>query len=338
VGAGKAIIIAKGIATWIPGLYRTRWRPSDGTAQARYCYTVWLRHLVLARRHGLAGVPESVAELGPGGSLGTGLAALLCGARVYRGLDVTAYADQERNLAVLEELIALVRRREPIPGPAEFPGVYPVLDSYGFPGDILTESALKAALGQDRLGAIRAAVTRLGQPQAGGIVVDYAAPWRSQAVVRRDSVDMIFSQAVLEYVDDMDLTYEGMRLWLRPGGLASHQISFDCHGLAPQWDGHWSYSSLAWRLARGRRPAFINRLPYSAHRRCLREHGFEVIAEMPLRQAPTLSRSRLASEFRDMSEDDRSTSGVFVLAVKSPGAPGAGANISSDASVGGDKP
>jgi hypothetical protein len=41
---------------------------SQGT-EGRYCYSVWLRHLVSAAANGLNCSPKAVAELGPGDSL-----------------------------------------------------------------------------------------------------------------------------------------------------------------------------------------------------------------------------------------------------------------------------
>ena len=43
------------------------------TQNARYCYSVWMRHLVSACATG--GVPKVVAEIGPGRSVGCGIAA-----------------------------------------------------------------------------------------------------------------------------------------------------------------------------------------------------------------------------------------------------------------------
>ena len=73
----------------------------------RYCYSVWLRHLVLAVRNGVTVVPESVVELGPGASQGVGLAALLSGSLKYTSIDVVDYNFAERNSAMLDALVEL---------------------------------------------------------------------------------------------------------------------------------------------------------------------------------------------------------------------------------------
>src|SRR5689334_3926898 len=59
---------------------RKRHLGTGGSSSARYCYSVWLRHLSMAARLGLNTDPKDVAELGPGHSIGVGLAALLSGA------------------------------------------------------------------------------------------------------------------------------------------------------------------------------------------------------------------------------------------------------------------
>lgn len=73
----KPLALLKRIATFIPGIERLACRYSGGTISARYCYFVWLRHLVKAYENGLKTRFNRVAELGPGDSLGVGLAAMI---------------------------------------------------------------------------------------------------------------------------------------------------------------------------------------------------------------------------------------------------------------------
>src|SRR5450631_2613031 len=80
---------------------------TGGTISGRYCYSVWLWHLVYAANSGLQTRPRVVAELGPDDSLGTGIAALLSGAEQYFALDAVSHANAEHNLGILDELVAL---------------------------------------------------------------------------------------------------------------------------------------------------------------------------------------------------------------------------------------
>ena len=63
---------------------------TEGSCDARYCYSVWMRHLKFyyELRHD---IPQTVIEFGPGDTIGRGLMALLCGAREYYGLDFKYY-------------------------------------------------------------------------------------------------------------------------------------------------------------------------------------------------------------------------------------------------------
>ena len=96
-----------GIASYVPGLYKfsSTARGTGGTNSARYCYSVWLRHLFMAKLNGLTTHPDVIAELGPGDSLGIGLAALLSGANKYYAFDAVQYATNKRNFEIFYELV-----------------------------------------------------------------------------------------------------------------------------------------------------------------------------------------------------------------------------------------
>jgi hypothetical protein len=79
----KARSIIVGMATHIPGLRGLMGRRTGGTVSARYCYSVSLRHLSFLQRRGLRTTFKTIVELGPGDSLGIGLAALLSGVERY---------------------------------------------------------------------------------------------------------------------------------------------------------------------------------------------------------------------------------------------------------------
>ncbi|HLA72647.1 MAG TPA: methyltransferase domain-containing protein [Steroidobacteraceae bacterium] len=310
----KIRALLSGAATYIPG-YRAM-RATGGTDSARYCYTVWLRHLTLAN----AGaphlqVPHTVAELGPGDSIGIGVAALLSGAEQYYAFDVVAYPDLRRNLSIFGELVELFRRREPIPAEGEFAALQPRVPDTCFPAALLDEQRMRAALDPGRIAAIRAS---LENPAVPGSRIVYRAPWTDDARIESASVDHIFSQAVLEHVVDLPTVYGAMRRWLKPAGVMTHQIDYRCHGKADNWNGHWSYSDLAWRIVVGRRPYLLNRLPHSAQMALLRVGGFELVRETRELDASGITRASLAQRFREMSEDDLVTCGAFVLAAPAP--------------------
>ena len=305
--------VLRGLATYLPVIGKRVGTHTGGTDSARYCYSVWLRHLMQAEAAGLDTAPAVIAELGPGDSLGMGLAALLSGSRRYYAFDVMDFGAARRNLQVFEELVALFRARAPIPGPDEFPNVKPQLASYDFPSGVLTEARLGAALAEERLAAIRAS---LADTRRADSLIRYCVPWNDAAVIEPGSVDIIFSQAVLEHVDDLDGTYRAMHAWLAPHGYISHQVDFKCHHTASTWNGHWTHSDRRWRLIRGRLNYLLNRQPFSTHTGLLARHGFRVLAEQAVTRESTLRREQLAPRFRHLTDADLVTSGAYFLAVK----------------------
>jgi len=286
---------------------------TGGTLRARYCYAVWLRHLVHAYKNGLNCDPKRVAELGPGDSIGIGLAAVLTGAQQYYAFDVVEHANINRNLQVLDELCELFASRAPVPGPEEFPAVKPGIDSYDFPDHILSDARLDACLDAARIERIRHGVKNVSSP---GSMVQYRAPWDRDATVEANSIDMVFSQAVLEHVDDLHRVYDYMHRWLHSDGFVSHLIDFKCHDSAREWNGHWAHSETMWHLVRGKDVWLINREPHSTHLRLLREYGFEVIEDTVFEMASNLKRDQLASRFKHLTDADLRTTEAFIQAKK----------------------
>lgn len=281
---------------------------------ARYYYGVWLRHLVLASQHGLNADAKDVAELGPGTSVGVGLAALLCGAERYSAFDVVAHTNLESNVHLFDCLVELFRYREDVPGRDEFPTLRPALQDYRFPSHVLDARRMEKALAPERVFAIRQALLGNDPEQR----IRYRAPWSDSSVVIPGSQDLVFSQAVLEHVDMLTEAYQAMRSWLKPGGFVSHQIDLKSHGWTSSWDGHWRYGDLRWKMLRGRDSWFINREPLSKHLSLLQNAGFQLKYTQLGRATPTYDRSALARRFNSITEEDRQTSGAYVLAVRGP--------------------
>lgn len=305
--------VFRGVVTYVPGINQIYRGQECGTYSARYCYSVWLRHLITAKKNGLNPHPEVVAELGPGNSLGIGLSALISGSQKYYGFDVVEYFTDDTNFRIFDELVTLFRNKTPIPGPDEFPSVGPSLEKYDFPVDILNEERMNYALGELRLENIREAIGKVGTENS---IIQYKVPWYGPDVLEKESVDMIYSQAVLEHVDDLQDTYKSMYTWLKPTGFISHQIDFKCHGTAEDWNGHWKHSDFKWKLIRGRRPFLINREPHSVHISILNEEGFCVVCDKQIREKSGISRDQLAPRFKSMPNDDLITRSAFIQAKK----------------------
>jgi len=300
--------IVKGLASYVPGLHTSRARRRNVRfAKADYCYEVWLKHLLLRSRSGAElRLPAALAELGPGGSLGVGIAALLCGAESYYALDIVRYSETEANLALLDDLVDLFRRRAPIR--IGFP-----VEAEVAPGEVLPEGLLERTLTDERIARIRAALTS-ADGRDGPITIRYVVPWTDRTVLAPASVDLILSQAVMEHVDELEDAYDAFATWLRPGGWMSHEIDFRAHGLTRAWNGHWEYPELAWRLIVGNKRYLINREPCTGHVARLRSRGFEVTCEKRQRRDDGIPRARLAKRWQGMSDEDLVTATAVLQA------------------------
>jgi SAM-dependent methyltransferase len=310
--------IAKGILTFIPCVRRLLPRGSTGgTNSAAYCYEVWMKHLTMLWEHGMHSLPASLAELGPGDSLGIGLAAMLSGVDRYYALDVVRFSDTDSNLAVFEELVSLFKARAPGSNKG-WPEYDAYLDENLFPSHILTNDVLDASLSVERIGLIRNALLDPGS-ENNGIGIKYMVPWSDEDVIEEETVDLILSHAVLEHVVDLEATYSALHRWLRPGGMMSHQIGFTSHGITEKWNGYWAISERMWRIILGKRPYLINRQPCSVHMDLMRRNAFKIICLMKKYRADGIQRSELSPYWKDISDDDLTCSDIYVQAQRSRG-------------------
>ena len=302
---------AKGQLYRVPGyaaLVNASRRLRPRLATARYCYSVWLRHLVAAHENGLEPKLGVVLELGPGDSIGAGLAALLSGAERYVVVDWVRYTNMASNLEVLEQLLTLFRNQAPIPDDSEFPYLYPKLRHYAFPTELIAKPPAESKMERLRQALV--------QPDSERSCIRYFAPYNHDDVVIAGGADIVFSQAVMEHVDDPESIHGAIYGWLRRGGIASHVIDYRCHATSSRWNGHWAYSEAAWRLIRGKKPYLLNRMPHSGHRQLLIECHFDIVTEVRRKAASEIHRAELAPAFRSMSDDDLTTTGALLQAIK----------------------
>ena len=303
------------ISNFVPGIANKR--GTGGTNTARYCYSVWMRHLCNLSKFGMEHIPQTIAELGPGDSLGIGLSAMLSGADQYYALDIVEHANNERNLVIFEELLTMFKKRESIPDDNEFPEVKPVLENYSFPSHILTDSLLEQTLNEERINKIRNCLKQLHT----NIIVDfdvyvgYIVPWVNYNGKFPNS-GLIFSQACLEHVDMLEEAYHVMNKALLPNGFMSHDIDFKSHGVTIKWNGHWAYSDMKWNMIRGKRPYLINREPLATHLMMGEKNGFEVLTVVRTTQNDGISLNKLKKRFGSITKEDFTTSSAFVIMQK----------------------
>ncbi len=309
----KLLPIMKGMIKHVPGIKKIMPKRTSGTIESRYCYSVWMRHL---KNWSIFNdkIPENVAELGPGDSLGIGLTALLSGSKHLYVLDVVKYWDNKRNLVIFEELIELVRNKANIPDNNEYPKVKPKLENYRFPSNILSDSLLNETLAENRLNAIRKEILDIDNPK--NSFIKYHIPWNGFNIINYDSLDFIYSQAVLEHVEDLENTYSAMQKWLKPSGLMSHTIDFKSHGVTKSWNGHWTFSDFEWNIVKGGKIFLINRQPLSKHIELHSKYGFKILVNVPVTLVSNLKSNQISRKFKNLSAKDITTSGTYILSKK----------------------
>jgi SAM-dependent methyltransferase len=215
-------------------------------------------------------------EMGPGDSVGSAVAAKAAGFSAFHLVDAGDYAN--RNVEIYKEMSRICSRE-------------------GFePPDIEHASSL-----DDVLTACNAIYLTNGL--------------QSYRDIPTASVDLVFSQAVLEHVRRKELAQIAaeMRRILKPGGVASHQVDLRDHlggalnnmrigsGL---WETEWM----------ARSGFYTNRIRFSEMCGIFEQAGFAVeIASVVRWKAVPISIRNLAPEFRHLDQDDLLVSSFHVL-------------------------
>jgi len=133
-------------------------------------------------------------------------------------------------------------------------------------------------------------------------------------------VDIIFSRAVLEHVNDLSRTFIDMQLALKPGGLMIHKVDLGGHGLEGQncldfltWPESW------WNLMYSQKGA-PNRCRVDVYREELKRGHFDTLLLEPTKFVKhddlVEVRPHLPKAFRDLSDENLSWLGFWVIAQK----------------------
>ena len=226
-----------------------------------------------------AGMTEGLAgrtilELGPGDSIATAILAKAHGARAIL-VDAGSYARQDtRPYAELE--IELQKMM----------GGCSILEGASSVPDIL--SICNAAYLTEGLASLRS--------------------------LESASVDMIFSQAVLEHVRRSEFidTMKQCRRILRPDGVCSHRVDLKDH--LQESLNNLRFSTGVWESKLFARSGFYtNRIRYSQMLEIFWEAGFKVdVLEVCRWEHLPIARKDLAEEFRNIPEDELCVSGFDV--------------------------
>ncbi len=304
--------VLTGALSFVPGvmpLYR-RFAFHAQPVPPDIAYGIGLQSLPSAHANGLTCVPGSVVELGPGSSLGAGMAALICGAERYVGLDVVPFVPMNTVLPTFERLVELFKARVTL-NPDGFPCYPGALEASGWP-TILPREHLASLLDDRRIEELRRDIQAFvvtGSSER----LSYLAPWSMDGVAQ-GSADFVFSHTVLQHVNSVPEVWRQISAMLRPGGMTVHQIHFHNHGTSQVWNGHWAYPEWVWRLALGRKQFLINREPISSHLDAAARAGLDVLQVSTLEEHDGIGRVALAPRWRHLSDADLSTRHAFVIA------------------------
>ena len=309
----KLLPIVKGIIKHMPFIKRILPNQTGGTIESRYCYSVWMRHLINWNSV-REGIPKKIAELGPGDSLGIGLAALLSGCDSVVALDVIKYWNIKINLDIFDELVVLFKNKTSIPDSSEYPRVKPQLTNYDFPINIISDEMLKNSLSDERINKIRQEIKDIDNPE--NSMIKYCIPWDNNKIINKETMDFVYSQAVLEHVEDLEGTYDAIYKWLKKDGLMSHTIDFKSHGTTKSWNGYRTYSEFEWKIVKGGKLFLINRIPYSKHIELQKKHNFKILKDSPVKMDNFITKKQLSKKFKNLSEEDMTTSGTYILSEK----------------------
>jgi SAM-dependent methyltransferase len=217
---------------------------------------------------------RTILELGPGDSIATAILAKAHGARAIL-VDTGSYARQDtRPYAELETELQ------------KMTGGCSILQGASSVPDIL--SICNATYLTDGLASLRS--------------------------LESASVDMIFSQAVLEHVRHCEFidTMKQCRRILRLDGVCSHRVDLRDH--LQQSLNNLRFSTAIWESKLFARSGFYtNRIQYSQMLEIFREVGFEVdVVDVRRWDHLPIARKDLAEEFRNIPEDELCVSGFDV--------------------------
>lgn len=218
-------------------------------------------------------------------------------------------------------------------GPGDVPGVALLMLAHGaekvwcvdrFPlvhlsdknVDVLRQ--LLARLTPEQAARAEACFARAGDPTSGfrPDKVDYLVRASGMSGLT-GAVDLVYSRAVLEHVNDLDASYADMRRALRPGGVAIHLVDLRSHGLHRSHPLDFlCWPSWLWSLMYGYK-GVPNRWRLSHHLAAARAAALQVDTLAPTTRLDAASvqvvRPCLGGPFRALDDDDLAVQGFWLI-------------------------
>ena len=284
-------------------------KPATAGSNSFYCYSIWMRHLKywsLVNNE----IPNTVIEIGPGNSLGVGIAALISGSNKLYTLERTQYWNNDTNIRVFDELVGFFKMKKETEQIKENTKQMS-LKKLDFPSQILSKNHMIKCLNEDRLKKIRKELLDPFNPN--NAFIQAIIPWENTEQIESDSVDFIFSHTVLQHIDNLSYVYRSMSKWLKKGGCISHKIDFKSMNTTRLWNQHWTLNDLEWGIVTGQ-TNLINRAPLSSHLKLIEDNNLEIIYEISELSENELKTEDLSEAYKHLDTNDLTTSGYYYFA------------------------
>lgn len=221
-------------------------------------------------------------------------------------------------------------------GPGDFPGVALLMIAHGAERVTCVDRFPLLAFSPKNLGVCRTLLDELAPAARARAMAcflepdDPASGFRPERIEYRidpdglshlcDEVDLVYSRAVLEHVNDLDATFRDMSRAMKHDALAIHQVDLKSHGLHRRNRLDFlTWSEFLWQLMYSHKGT-PNRLRVDAYRRAVRQADLAITRLEPTLLADPLEveeiKPLLARPFRELSDDDLSCLGFWLICHK----------------------
>jgi SAM-dependent methyltransferase len=219
---------------------------------------------------------KTILELGPGGSLGFGLLALEAGAKKYIAIDDGQHA--------------FINQRQ--------------IWSY------------RALLGNDEDKFKRYFIPAGESFMYNPARIEFAAiDQRSHYSIPDQSIDIIYSCAVLEHVHDLELCFAEMLRVLKSGGRMYHEVDLRDHIFSQRSLWFLTLSDFWFRLLFKNTGGYVNRRRLGYYKKLIEKNGFSILQLQPtILHTDTINFKEIESSYS--KEDIRVLSFISVLQKK----------------------
>lgn len=149
----------------------------------------------------------------------------------------------------------------------------------------------------------------------------YHAPYNFDAwPIPSQSVDIVFSHAVLEHVSNLPTMYLEMNRVTKMGGAISHVVDLRDH-FRRRFLGNCArflqYSDRLWNLMTCYSPARTNRFRCCDHLQMLEDSGFEILSiDKRIETELPVEANTITDRFASMAEEELKISGIHYVAQK----------------------